>query len=97
MDKSYKVEWTKRSLKNALSIKDYLVKKFSKKEVLKFETLLKQFELTVSNFPTLYPESQSQKILRRAIIHKNTTVYYIFDKKKVTVIAIKDNRQRKAS
>lgn len=97
MDKSYKVEWTKRSLKNALSIKDYLVKKFSKKEVLKFETLLKQFELTVSNFPTLYPESQSQKLLRRAVIHKNTTVYYIFDKKKVTVVAMKDNRQKKTS
>lgn len=97
MDKSYKVEWTKRSLQNALSIKDYLVKKFSKKELLKFETLLKQFELTISNFPTLYPESQSQKLLRRAVIHKNTTVYYIFDKQKVIVVAMKDSRQKKAS
>jgi len=96
MDKPSEVVWTKRSLQNALSIKIYLTKKFSTKEVLKFETLLKQFELTVSNFPTLYPESQSQKNLRRAVIHKNTTVYYIFDKDKVTVIAMKDNRQEKA-
>lgn len=77
--------------------KKYLIKKFSSKEVSKFESLLKQFELTVSNFPTLYPESQSQKLLRRAVIHKNTTVYYIFDRNKVTVIAMKDNRQEKAS
>ena len=97
MDKPFEVEWTKRSLLNALAIKNYLVKKFSKKEALRFETLLKQFELTVSNFPTLYPESQNQKLLRRAVIHKNTTVYYIFDKKKVTVVAMKDNRQKKAS
>jgi len=97
MDKSYNVVWTKRSLKNALSIKNYLVKKFSKREVPRFETLLKQFELTVSNFPTLYPESLSQKRLRRAVIHKNTTVYYIFDKNKVTVVAMKDNRQQEAS
>lgn len=97
MDKPYKVEWTKRSLQNALSIKVYLTKKFSKKEVLKFETLLKQFELTISNFPTLYPESSSQKLLRRAVIHKKTTVYYIFDKNKVIVVAMKDNRQKKAS
>ncbi len=97
MDNPCAVEWTKRSLLNALSIKKYLIKKFSSKEVSKFESLLKQFELTISNFPTLYPESKSQKLLRRAVIHKNTTVYYIFDKNKVTVIAMKDNRQDKAS
>ncbi|WP_027066607.1 type II toxin-antitoxin system RelE/ParE family toxin [Maribacter sp. Hel_I_7] len=96
MDKPYEVEWTKRSLQNAVAIRNYLVLKFNKKEVSKFESLLRQFELTVSNFPTLYPEPQSQKNLRRAVIHKNTTVYYVFDKDKVTVIAMKDNRQEKA-
>jgi plasmid stabilization system protein ParE len=97
MDKSLQVVWTKRSLSNALGIKNYLIKKFSTKEVVKFENLLRQFELTVSNFPTLYPESRKQKLLRRAVIHKNTTVFYIYDKNKVTVIAMKDNRQSKAS
>lgn len=95
MDRSYEVEWTKRSLQNAIAIKKYLIRKFSAKEVSKFEKLLKQFEITVSNFPTLYPESQGQKLLRRAVIHKNTTVYYIFNKNIVTVIAMKDNRQKK--
>lgn len=97
MDKPHEVFWTKRSLTNALAIKKYLAKKFGKKEVVKFEKLLRQFELTVSNFPTLYPESKKQKLLRRAVIHKNTTVFYIFDKNKVVVIAMKDNRQREAS
>ena len=97
MDKPFEVEWTRKSLLNALSIKDYLANKFSKKEVLKFEKLLKQFELTVSNFPSLYPETQNPKLLRRAVIHKNTTIYYIFDKNKVVVIAMKDNRQKSAS
>ena len=95
MDKPYELEWTKRSLQNAVAIRNYLLVKFTKKEVSKFEGLLRQFELTVSNFPTLYPESQRQKNLRRAVIHKNTTVYYIFDKDKVTLIAMKDNRQDK--
>lgn len=96
MDRPYEVEWTKRSLLNSIAIKNYLIVKFRRKEVFKFESLLRQFELTVSNFPTLYPVSKSQKHLRRAVIHKNTTVYYIFDKDKVTVIAMKDNRQEKA-
>lgn len=87
------VKWTERSLSNALDIKEYIRVKFSRKEVLKFEILLKQFETTVSNFPALYPESENQKLLRRAVIHKNTTVYYIFEENVVTVIAMKDNRQ----
>lgn len=95
MDKSYEVEWTNRSLRNAIKIKKYLIREFNLKSVARFESLLKEFELTVSNFPTLYPLSKSQKLLRRAVIHKNTTVYYVFAKNKVTVIAMKDNRQEK--
>lgn len=97
MAKPYDVKWTDRSLRNAIDIKHYLIRKFSRKEVIQFESLLKEFELTVSNFPTLYPASKNQKHLRRAVIHKYTTVYYIFDTHKVTVIAMKDNRQEKPS
>lgn len=97
MDDSYEVKWTERSLSNALEIKAYLERRFSKKEIVRFEELLKQFENTVSNFPTLYPESHKQKSLRRAVVHKNTTIYYIFKEDKVTVIAMKDNRQLKPS
>ncbi|SDE61429.1 hypothetical protein [Cellulophaga baltica] len=96
MDKSYQVEWTRRSLLNAIAIKKYLLSKFSKKELSNFESVLGQFEMAVSNFPTLYTESKSQNNLRKAIIHTNTTVYYILQKNKVTVIAMKDNRQIKA-
>lgn len=94
MDKAHDVEWTERSLSNALAIKVYLKRKFSTREVLKFEKLLQGFEKTVSSFPTLYPLSKKQKPLRRAVIHKNTTVYYIFEGDKVTVVAMKDNRQK---
>lgn len=97
MDKSYEVQWTDRSLRNAIQIKKYLIRKFSQLEVEKFEGLLREFELTVSNFPTLYPESIVQKRLRRAVIHKNTTIYYLFTLDKVVVIAMKDNRQAKAT
>jgi plasmid stabilization system protein ParE len=97
MDKPYEVEWTKRSLLNAITIKNYLIKNFTNKEVKKFQVLLRQFELTVSNFPVLYPESNKQKNLRRAVIHKNATVFYIFEHEKVTIVAMKDNRQARAS
>jgi plasmid stabilization system protein ParE len=96
MSEILNVIWTRRALKNALAIKVYLELNFTKKEVTKFERLLRQFERTVSYFPTLYPESATQNLLRRAVIHKNTTVFYIYDQKRVIVIAMKDNRQNEA-
>lgn len=97
MNDLYEVQWTERSLSNALGFKEYIKRKFNKKGIVRFEGLLRQFENTVSNFPTLYPESHKQKSLRRAVVHKNTTIYYIFKEDKVTVIAMKDNRQLKPS
>ncbi len=65
--------------------------------MLVFETLLEEFELTVSHFPTIYPESKEKKNLRRAVIHKRATVYYHYSKNIVTVIAMKANRQQEPS
>lgn len=97
MNKPVEVQWTRRSLRNAQSIKKFILTRFTEREVLIFETLLKEFEITVSYFPTIYPESKEKKNLRRAVIHKRTTVYYYYSKNIVTVIAMKDNRQRKSS
>jgi plasmid stabilization system protein ParE len=86
------VTWTKKSISNTLEIKLYLNRKFGKKDDLVwFEKLLKQFEKTVSHFPTLYPKSQKLKSLRRAVIHKNITIYYRVEKERIVVVAMKDN------
>ena len=86
------VTWTKKSVSNALEIKSHLNRKFGKKDdPVWFEKLLKQFEKTVSHFPTLYPKSQKLKSLRRAVIHKNITIYYLVEKERITVISMKDN------
>lgn len=70
MNQAIAVSWSARSLRNAKDIKQYLSTHFSKKEVSHFETLLKKFEETVSLFPELYPASQKQPHLRKAVLHK---------------------------
>lgn len=97
MNSPVEVRWTKRSLQNAQGIKKFIFTRFTEREVLVFEALLKEFEITVSHFPTIYPESKEKKNLRRAVIHKRTTVYYHYSKNIVTVIAMKDNRQGEPS
>ncbi len=95
MPEPMEVEWTERSLKNAKSIRRYLQKQFTSNEVDAFEKLLESFERIVVRFPTLYPQSQKYPELRRAVLHKFTTVFYMTEKSKIYVIAVQDNRQDK--
>jgi len=74
MNSPLAVEWTNRSLRNAQNIRDYLASKFSSKEIHDFEDLLRHFEDIVSIFPKIYPASTKYPTLRRAVLHKLTSV-----------------------
>ena len=93
MNKPLEVKWTTRSLRNAQSIRDYLTRKFTNKEVAHFLNLLSQFEQSVSLFPELYPASNTFPNLRKAVLHKHTSVFYSVEKGEIIVVAMQDNRQ----
>ena len=93
MGKPYSVIWSERSLRNALAIKQYLSENFSDTEIRQFEKLLENFETVVAHFPDLYPQSQKQAQLRRAVLNKNLSVFYTVGQESVIVVAMQDNRQ----
>jgi hypothetical protein len=51
----YKVIYTKRSLVNVRTIKDYLLYKFTQREVDNLYRRISDFESVVATFPQLYP------------------------------------------
>lgn len=67
--------WTERSLRNAISIKEYLISNFSAKEVDHFSAILQSFEVAVCAFPELYPQSSVQENIRRAVLSKVLSAY----------------------
>ncbi|HZJ20550.1 MAG TPA: hypothetical protein VFD35_09400, partial [Pricia sp.] len=97
MNRPVVVQWTERSLRNARAIKKFIFTRFTEKEVLVFETLLEEFETTESIFQLYILSPTKKKNLRRAVIHKRTTVYYDYSKNIVPVIAMKDNSQQEPS
>lgn len=86
------INWTNRSLQNAISVKRYLLLNFSEKEVESFFALLNSFEIAVRAFPKLYPLSSSKKGIRRAVLSKVVSVFYRVKSNNVEVLAIIDNR-----
>lgn len=86
------VFWTARSQADSLTIKAYLRYHFSNREIDNYYKLLETFEKIVSSFPKLYPLTNKNKEIRRAVLSKQLAVFYLADRDKITVLAILDNR-----
>ncbi|MEX0813124.1 MAG: hypothetical protein WD048_12975 [Chitinophagales bacterium] len=93
MSKTVRIIWSKHSLKNAISIKQYLLKHFTNREVDNFQNLLSDFEKTILNFPNIYPRTIKKYNLRRAVLSRFLSVYYQSKRDRIIVIAMYDNRQ----
>ena len=72
----YKIFWSDESLANLNDILNYLESEWSEKEIVKFKTKLgKQIDL-ISQNPKIFPVSQHQSNLRKAVLSKQTTIFY---------------------
>jgi plasmid stabilization system protein ParE len=86
------ISFSTRALANAETIKNYLLYKFTQREVNKFYELLGIFENIIVKFPQLYPKSSINSKVHRAVLSKQLSIFYITTKNKITVVAILDNR-----
>jgi plasmid stabilization system protein ParE len=86
------IYYTDKAISGLIGIKEYLLKYFTQREVDRFYTMLRSFEKVVSVFPELYPVSAQNKVIHRAVLSKQLSVFYRASKSKISVIAIIDNR-----
>ncbi len=87
-----RINYTNHSISDAEAIKNYLLYKFTQREVDKFFHLLEIFESVIVTFPELYPKSSINKKVHRAVLSKQLSVFYTITKNKISVVAILDNR-----
>ncbi len=75
----YKLFWTKEAIDNLEEILDYLIANWTEKEVYNFKKKLsKQIEL-IQQFPKMFPKSTFAPHLRKAVLSKQTTIFYELD------------------
>ena len=76
MDSDFKVVWTDEAINNLESILDYLDAKWTQPEIDNFKKkLVKQIELIEKN-PRIFPLSKYNPRLRKAVLSKQTTIFY---------------------
>ena len=72
----YKIFWTEEVIQNLEEIIDYLATKWTQREVDNFkEKLSKQISLIKRN-PLMFPVSTFQPRLRKAVLSKQTSIFY---------------------
>ena len=72
----YKIFWTDESLNNLEGILSYLATEWTEREVAIFKKMLsRQLDLIRKN-PRLFPISNMQPRLRKAVLSRQTTIFY---------------------
>lgn len=90
---SYNLHWTNESIKNLENILDYLKSNWSEREVANFKVKLsKQLDL-ICQFPFIFPKSEYQNRLRKAVLSKQTTIFYEVKENDIFLAYIFVNKQ----
>ena len=93
MGSDFKVFWTDEAIKNLQSIMDYLDCQWTQREIDNFKKkLAKQIELIETN-PRLFPVSEYNPRLRKAVLSKQTTIFYEIADRMIYLVYLFNNRQ----
>jgi len=75
----YKVFWTEEAVRNLEEIIDYLYSEWTEKEVANFKAKLSVKIDLISKNPKMFPVSDFQPRLRKAVLSKQTSIFYEFN------------------
>jgi plasmid stabilization system protein ParE len=93
MGSDFKVFWTDEAIKNLQAIMDYLDCQWTQREIDNFKKkLAKQIELIETN-PRLFPVSEYNPRLRKAVLSKQTTIFYEIADRMIYLVYLFNNRQ----
>lgn len=94
MDYDYKILWSDKALSDLDLILQYLDSEWTPREVHNFKELLfKRIDL-IGKYPKLFRPSQIKEGLRRAVLSKQTSIYYHINPEEpvVHIVRLFDNR-----
>jgi len=93
MENTYKLIWSDEALNNLKRIITYLENRWTQREIRRFAILLDKQLFLISNNPFIFAESYHSNGLRRAVLSKQTTIYYKIVRQEIWIVSLFDNRQ----
>jgi len=72
----YKIHWSDEAIDNLKEIIDYLSIRWTQREVENFKGKLRQMLDLINSNPELFPVSSYNPRLRKAVLSKQTSIFY---------------------
>jgi len=91
-----KIIWSQRALDELDSITDYLFTHWGEEIASNYMKRIDTLISHILDIPRMYPESRVKKGVRRCVISKHNTLYYMLMSDGVEIITVFDNRQDNA-
>ena len=88
-----KIVLSKTAEKKLQKLFDFLTEEWSEKVKNEFIKKLDFSINSIKNQPESFPESKMQKGLRKCVVTKQTTLYYSFNIKQISILTVFDTRQ----
>lgn len=93
MKNGYKIIWTEKAFIDLQNICNFILFNFSEKEVRNFLYRFNNKLEVLKHYPEMFPLTTVKPHLRKAVINKNSSIYYQFKHGKVHIVNILDNRR----
>lgn len=93
MDSNYQIRWTDESIQNLENILDNIKITWNENEVNNFKSKLSHQLKIIQRFPMIFPASEYNSRLRKAVMSKHTSLFYEFKDDIIFIVSIFDNRQ----
>jgi|SRR5476651_1430906 len=91
-EKLLPIIYSTRAIANSLTIREFILFKFTQREVDNFYKMLATFEKIVVAFPEMYPKSTINSRSRKAVLSRQLSVFYIVYKDQISIVGMIDNR-----
>ncbi|MFV0554277.1 MAG: type II toxin-antitoxin system RelE/ParE family toxin [Mangrovibacterium sp.] len=93
MKNTYKLVWSEEATKGLESILAYLELNFSTMTARKFAAKFAKQLAIIQKTPKIHTFSQKSELVRRALVAKLTSIYYVIEGDEVRIVSIRDNRR----
>ncbi|PIQ22408.1 MAG: hypothetical protein COW65_03345 [Cytophagales bacterium CG18_big_fil_WC_8_21_14_2_50_42_9] len=90
---SYKILWTDEAIRNLEQILNYIETNWTDKEVNKFKIKLSEQLNIISKFPNIFPSSTIAPRLRKAVLTRQTIIFYEVKEQVIYIAYIFDSRR----
>jgi plasmid stabilization system protein ParE len=93
MDYKYQLLWSDEAIENLESILKYLQENWTQREVNGFKLQLKKLLNLINSYPLLFPISEYNPRLRKAVLSKQTIIFYEFKGSEIYLAYLFNTRQ----